>query len=87
MTPEGGTRINRIWITGNAGVGKTALARAIGEALGLPVHGLDAIVWQPGWKKTPDEHKLAAIRALTANERWVIEGVRKAGSSTRARCV
>ena len=41
----------RIFITGNAGSGKTTLAGQMGEALRIPVFGLDSIVWLPGWKK------------------------------------
>jgi adenylate kinase family enzyme len=73
--PSEGGAINKIWVTGNAGVGKTALADLLGRSFGLPVHGLDLIVWQPGWRKTPDDQKLAAIAALTSADRWVIEGV------------
>jgi len=53
----------KIHITGNAGAGKSTLAREVATALNLPVFGLDKIVWQAGWVKAPKE-----IRA-------VIEGV------------
>jgi adenylate kinase family enzyme len=60
--------MQRIHITGNAGSGKTTLARTLGDITGLEVYGLDAIVWQPGWKATPLEQR----REL---ERELIEGV------------
>lgn len=43
----------KIHVTGNAGAGKTTIARKIGNELGLDVFGLDKIVWQAGWVKTP----------------------------------
>ncbi|MFT7214503.1 MAG: adenylate kinase family enzyme, partial [Granulosicoccus sp.] len=43
----------RIHVTGDAGSGKTTLGKKIGAELNLPVFGLDQVVWQPGWTKTP----------------------------------
>jgi len=66
----------RILVTGNAGAGKTTLANALGRALGLPVHGLDRVVWQPGWKKTAQAQKQQALeRLIASSDDWVIEGV------------
>lgn len=65
----------RIFITGNAGSGKTTLARKLGEETGLPVTGLDTIVWQPGWRKTSEKLRISQERALAAEEQWIIEGV------------
>ena len=67
--------MRRIHITGNAGSGKTTLARKLGEITGLEVHGLDAVVWQAGWKKTPLEQRRELERELIAPESWIIEGV------------
>lgn len=47
----------------------------LGEALGVPAYSLDAIVWRPGWKKTPAEERAAAERALAAGPAWIIDGV------------
>jgi adenylate kinase family enzyme len=67
--------MRRIHITGNAGSGKTTLARKLGEITGLEVHGLDAVVWQPGWKKTSLERRRELEHELIALESWIIEGV------------
>ncbi len=67
----------RIHITGNAGSGKSTLASRIGEALDLPVFGLDQVVWQPGWKKSPPEFRNEKLAELLAEPEWVIEGVAK----------
>ena len=47
--------LKRINITGNAGSGKTTLAKNLGRRLSIPVIHLDQIVWQPNWQKTPPE--------------------------------
>ena len=69
------SRPARVLITGNAGAGKTTLAREIGARLGLPVHGLDAIVWRPGWKKTPPAERNLLLQGLADEPAWVIDGV------------
>ena len=74
MTPS------RIHITGNAGSGKTTLANRLGVELGLPVFSLDAVVWQRGWKKTPQPMRVLAEEQLVSAPTWIIEGV-----SSRAR--
>lgn len=65
----------KIHVTGNAGAGKTTLAKVIGHELNLPVYGLDQVVWQPGWKKTPPQERDRLEQALIAQPNWVIEGV------------
>jgi adenylate kinase family enzyme len=65
----------RIHITGNAGAGKTTLARKLGAELDLPVTHLDQIVWRPGWKKTPLHERNEALAEIVQSERWLIEGV------------
>ena len=65
----------KINITGSAGAGKTSWAKHFGNALDLPVHHLDAVVWQPGWKKTPPELRKRLERELVQQSDWVIDGV------------
>ena len=65
----------RIHATGNAGSGKSTLAALIGESLGLPVKGMDEIVWMPGWEKTPAEERKVLEKALISGSSWVIDGV------------
>ncbi len=67
--------MDKIHITGNAGSGKTTLARELGAALDLPVFGLDKIVWQAGWVKTPREIVECKERELISKPKWIIEGV------------
>ena len=68
-------RPSKIHITGNAGSGKTTLALALGDLLGLPVYHLDTVVWQPGWRKTPADQRRDLERSLIGGAAWIIEGV------------
>ena len=70
--------MRRILVTGNAGAGKSTLARRIAAELDLPCHGLDAVVWQPGWRKTPADERDRRIAELVRQEAWVIDGVSSA---------
>ena len=70
--------MKRLLVTGNAGSGKSTLARRVGNILGIPCHGLDRVVWQSGWKKTPQDEKNRRLRELTEQEFWVIDGVSSA---------
>ena len=65
----------RIAIIGNAGGGKTPLARQLGQATGLPVHHLDNLLWQPGWQRLPEAEFDREHDALIAQPAWVIDGV------------
>ncbi len=67
--------MTRILITGNAGSGKSTLAARLGASLGLPVHGLDQIVWQPGWRKSPADWRRDREAELVAPPCWIIDGV------------
>jgi adenylate kinase family enzyme len=68
--------MKRVFVTGNAGAGKSTLANFLGKALALPVYSLDQIVWQPDWRKTPKEQKRQRIDELIrSSDKWVIEGV------------
>lgn len=66
--------VRRIAVLGCGGAGKTTLARALGERLGLPVIHLDAHYWRPGWTPTPDaEWEALQIRLLSGGS-WVADG-------------
>ena len=65
----------RIFVTGNAGAGKTTFATSLARALNLPLHGLDGVVWQERWRKTPQTEKDAQIENLISGDAWIIDGV------------
>ncbi|MFI9504915.1 hypothetical protein [Nocardia sp. NPDC052566] len=68
----GGPR--RIWLVGAAGSGKTTLGRALSAELGLPHHELDALFWQPGWRRAAAGQFRASVAAITETDSWIIDG-------------
>jgi adenylate kinase family enzyme len=69
--------MKRILITGNAGVGKTTLAKKLSAILEIESFGLDKIFWQSGWKLTNSIEKSKEISTITNKNCWIIEGVSK----------
>ena len=47
--------MERILMIGCGGAGKSTLARALGEKLGLPVVHLDKLWWTGNWENVPLE--------------------------------
>ncbi len=71
MNPE------RIAIIGNAGGGKSTLARRLAAAHDLPLTEVDKLLWKPGWVEASDEEYEARHAPLIAGENWLIEGMGK----------
>ena len=67
----------KIFLTGNAGCGKSTFSRKLSDDLKLPLCGLDKIVWKPGWVPTPKIERAQLIDSLISRKEWVIEGVSK----------
>ena len=65
----------RILIIGNAGGGKSVLARKLAKQRGLPYREIDTIVWKPGWEAFAQAEYEAAHARLIAEENWVIDGL------------
>ena len=66
--------MRRIAVIGNAGGGKTTLARLLGDSLGLPVHHVDSIQYRPGWERTPSQECDRRLDELAASAEWIIDG-------------
>ncbi|MDB5328514.1 MAG: topology modulation protein [Phycisphaerales bacterium] len=66
--------MRRVAIIGSPGSGKTTLACELGRQLGLPVHHLDRMYWRPNWVATPRPEFEAAQQAITATDRWILDG-------------
>jgi len=66
--------MQRTWITGESGTGKTTLARQLGKKLGIPVYYRDGITWGKNDYERTTEEQIAIIRSFTGDERWIFEG-------------
>ena len=66
--------MTRIAIIGNAGGGKSTLARSIRDALKLPLFPVDQLQWRPGWQMTSKDEFTRAHEKLLAESCWIIDG-------------
>lgn len=62
-----------IAVCGGPRVGKSTLAKLLGEQQGVPVFCTDSLMGEP-WAEIPDR----AIQELLALEHWILEGVQSA---------
>lgn len=66
--------MTRVVVIGNAGGGKSRLARKIAAAFDLPYHAVDHLQWMPGWKPVPVSDFAAMQADILEEGRWVIDG-------------
>ncbi|THD44986.1 MAG: adenylate kinase [Bradyrhizobium sp.] len=66
--------MRRAAVFGNAGGGKSTLARRLAEITGLPLYVLDRIQFRQGGEPAPREEYLEAHRDLLTREAWIIDG-------------
>ena len=66
--------VQRVSVVGNSGSGKSRLAGRIAAILGVSHIELDAIHHLAGWEAIDPGEFLARVEALTATERWVVDG-------------
>ena len=66
--------MRRIAVFGNAGGGKSTLARELAAITGLPLAVLDELQYRTGGVEVPRVEYLRAHAALLANDEWIIDG-------------
>lgn len=66
--------MRRVSVVGNSGSGKSSLARRIAGVIDAPSIELDALYHQAGWQTTDADAFRREVEAVTAGERWVIDG-------------
>jgi adenylate kinase family enzyme len=67
--------MERIAVIGNAGGGKSTLARRLAAQYGLPYVEIDALLWREGWQLTPADIYEAEHDRLIVQPGWVIDGL------------
>jgi adenylate kinase family enzyme len=64
----------RVHVVGTSGSGKTTIAKAIAEKLGIRHIELDSINWQPNWTELPkDEFRERVVKEIEQGD-WTIDG-------------
>jgi adenylate kinase family enzyme len=66
--------MKRVAIFGNAGGGKSTLARELAAITGLPLAVVDELQFRVGGAKVPHEEYVQAHATLVANDEWIIDG-------------
>jgi adenylate kinase family enzyme len=66
--------MKRVAVFGNAGGGKSTLARQLAEVTRLPLYPLDMIQFRAGGGEVPREEYLKAHAELLRRDAWIIDG-------------
>ncbi|MDO3381619.1 adenylate kinase [Gilvimarinus algae] len=66
--------MKKVAIFGNAGGGKSTLARRLTETSGLPLHNLDKLQYRPDGEAVPHSEYLKAHSQLLMQDSWIIDG-------------
>ncbi len=69
----------KILVSGNSGSGKSSLGKRLAKQHGIPLYGLDKIVWKSGWVQTPKKERDEMISKVLSKDSWVLEGITKKG--------
>jgi adenylate kinase family enzyme len=64
----------RIFIAGCSGAGKSTLAVELSRRLGLPLHHIDQLIWEPGWVMAPAPVLEERMAAVLSGPAWVLDG-------------
>jgi adenylate kinase family enzyme len=66
--------MKRVAVFGNAGGGKSTLAKHLAELTRLPLCPLDTIQWKAGGRAVPHDDYLKAHADLLRQDAWIIDG-------------
>ena len=73
--------MKRVAVFGNAGGGKSTLARRLAELTRLPLYPIDMIQFKAGGDAIPHDEYLRVHGNLLRNEEWIIDGFGCASSA------
>jgi adenylate kinase family enzyme len=66
--------MKRVAVFGNAGGGKSKLARDLTELTGIPLYVVDMMQFRPGGVEVPEGEFLEAHADLLRRDEWIIDG-------------
>jgi hypothetical protein len=73
--------MKKVAVFGNAGGGKSTLARTLAKLTSLPLHAVDVMQFRAGGGKVPHDEYLSAHAELIRRETWIIDGFGCAASA------
>src|SRR5579884_443198 len=66
--------MTRVAVIGNAGGGKSTLARKLAATHHLPLHEIDLLQWRPDWTPAPPGEVITAHDQILCGDAWLIDG-------------
>ncbi len=66
--------MSRVAIIGNAGGGKSTLAKKLSKSKGLPLYPVDKVQWKPKWTLAPQDEIRSRLNDLIEYDLWIIDG-------------
>jgi adenylate kinase family enzyme len=66
--------MKRVAVFGNAGGGKSAIARRLAALTGMPLYVVDMMQYRAGGTKVPENEFLQAHADLLCRDEWIIDG-------------
>ncbi|WP_434362906.1 AAA family ATPase [Parasalinivibrio latis] len=66
--------MKRINVVGTSGSGKSTVSKRLAEKLGYPCYEMDALFWKPNWTESTDAELFDAVRQVTEQPCWVLDG-------------
>lgn len=66
--------MQRIMVIGCCGAGKSTISKSIHKILKLKLFHLDQLYWKPNWVETEKPEWETIVRAIAAEEEWIIDG-------------
>ena len=67
--------MQRVVVVGSSGSGKTTVAAALAQTLGVKHVEMDALHHGPNWTEaSADELRAAATRELAGHDGWIVDG-------------
>jgi len=66
--------VKKVAVFGNAGGGKSTLARKLAELTRLPLYVVDMMQFRPGGTAVPQDEFLKAHAELLRRDAWIIDG-------------
>lgn len=66
--------MERVLVIGCPGAGKSTVAVRVAATLDLPLHHLDQLFWQPGWRESPRDQFDEKLARVLAGPTWVLDG-------------